>query len=328
VTSRPRSILVAAVAALVAAFAANGIETTFNRLARPEQTALQWISDVVLATGFGLVAYLWLHLRETTTQLARLERAQIALDTELSLASEIQRNLLPLAPPSTQGLRVVARMEPAERVGGDFYDFVSADEASLVFILGDISGKGIPAALLMASTRAFFRSLARQSVSSQELAQQLSAALYRDNGGTPYATGVVGRFDLRARTLSYVNAGHPPGVIVGPDGCRVVGSTGPPLGLLPDMQYAAESLTLRSGDLGAFVTDGITEAVDASDLGQASTVLEAALRSVPLPTRPEGICDVLMRLAHEGAGPSGVADWNDDRTVLAFVVDDAGTGGA
>jgi sigma-B regulation protein RsbU (phosphoserine phosphatase) len=327
VSSRPRTILVAAASALATALAANAVEVAFNHLARTDQTALQWISDLVLATGFALVAYLWLHLRETRTELERLERARIAFDTELSLASRIQRNLLPPVPAPTAGLRLAARMEPAERVGGDFYDFLSVDPSSLFFVLGDVSGKGIPAALLMASTRSFFRSLAPDCRNPQQLARRLSEALWADNGGTPYATAIVGRFDLQDGVLSYVNAGHPPGVILGPEGCRVAASTGPPLGILQGATYSAEQIALSEGDIGAFVTDGITEAVDAGALTRASTVVEAALRRVPLPATPEAICDLLMRLAHDGAGPAGAGDWHDDRTVVAFVLGPRGGAG-
>jgi len=319
--SRLRPLLIAGLAALAAAALANGVEWTFNNVARPDRRALEWISDVVLSAALALAAYLWLHLRDTRSELARLERVRIVLETELALASQIQRNLLAPVPTDLPGLTLAARLEPAEKVGGDFYDFLRPEEGTLVFILGDVSGKGIPAALVMTAVRAFFRTLARKSPAPAALAEQLSNALHQDTGGAPYATGILGRLDLRSRTLTYVNAGHPPGVVVGAAGCRVAASTGPPLGLLPGARFTEESIVLLAGDLGAFVTDGVTDALDTSRWGGVPAFLEAVLRGAPSPPRPEAICDALMQLAREGPRPSGEGDWYDDRTVVAFALD-------
>ena len=314
---RARTGLAAAGAAVAAFLVATGAESLYIGLAHADRAALEWISDVVLALGFGLVVWLWLHLRATRGELARLERAQIVLDTELGLAAEIQRTLLPGAAGPCRGLSLAARMEPAGKIGGDFYDFVSPDPETVVFVLGDISGKGIPAALLMASTRTLFRNLVRETQEPAVLATRLSRALHEDNGGSPYATCVMGRFDMRERTLTYVSAGHPAGLVLGPLGRRAIESGGPPVGILPAIAYSATALRLAPGDVGVLVTDGITEAADGADL-EASDLLEEALRALGSPPSADEVCETIMSLTRaRGPAPGGLPD---DRTILAFVV--------
>jgi sigma-B regulation protein RsbU (phosphoserine phosphatase) len=217
-------------------------------------------------------------------------------------------------------------MEPAWKIGGDFYDFIVPEDDMVIFILGDISGKGIPAALLMASTRTLFRDLARETNDPGALTTRLSRALYEDNEGSAYATCILGRFDLRDRVLTYVNAGHPSGLILGPSGRRVLESVGPPVGILPSITYSPVSVSVGSGDIGVAVTDGVTEALEQDGVVTGDRVLEEAVRSLDLGSKPQAdaICMALMSLARRrrsGSGADGAEQ--DDRTVVAFVVEDA-----
>ena len=310
----------AAGAAVLAFLVATRAETLYIRLARANRAEVEWISDLLLSLGFALVVWLWLDLRATRGELERLERARIVLDTELALAAQIQRNLLPAAPAPSRGLSVAARMEPAGQIGGDFYDFVSPDPETVVFVLGDISGKGVPAALLMASTRTLFRNLVRETQEPAALATRLSRAFHEDNGGAPYATCVMGRFDMRQRTLTYVNAGHPAGLVLGPLGRRALESCGPPVGILPSIVYSATTVPLAPGDVGILVTDGITEAAEGIDI-EASDLLDRALPTLGSPPRADEVSQAIMALTRGlGPAPGGVPD---DRTILAFVVSEA-----
>ena len=312
VSARPAVLaLGAAVAAYVVA---NAAESTLIRLLRPTRSELEWISDVVLATGLGVVTFLWLHLRSARSALGRLERAQLVFDTQLAVAADIQRNLLPAVPSPREGWRFAARLEPADRIGGDFYDF-HEDGGTILVLLADVSGKGIPAALILESTRTLFRLFARETRRPDELVTRLSRALYEDNGGTPYVTCLLAHFDLEEKSLTCVNAGHPVGVVVGPSGCRLLAASGPPAGLFPSAAYTAETVALRPGDAGVFVTDGISEAVQGD--GALPDLLESVLRR-QASGGPEGICEEVMRIARGGRGPEGAGEWRDDRTVLAF----------
>ena len=313
VSARP--VVLALGAAAAAYVVANVVESTLIRLLRPTRSELEWISDIVLATGLGVVTFLWLHLKAARLHVTRLERARVVLDTQLAVAADIQRNLLPAVPPPRRGWRLAARLEPADRIGGDFFDFHEDGSGSILVFLADVSGKGIPAALILESTRTLFRFLARETRRPDQLLARLSRALYEENGGTPYVTCLLAYFDLEEKSLTCVNAGHPVGVVVGPGGRRLFAASGPPAGLFASTVYTAETVALRPGDAGVFVTDGISEAVEGD--GALPNLLEAALRR-QASGGPERVCEEVMRMARRGRGPEGAGEWRDDRTVIAF----------
>jgi phosphoserine phosphatase RsbU/P len=278
---------------------------------------LEWISDVVLAVAFGAATFLWLHLRLARAALTRLERAQVVLETELSVAANIQHGLLPAPPPARRGSDFGARLEHAGQVGGDFYDFFDGGRTLLV-LLADVSGKGIPAALVMASSRALFRQIARETDDPAELLTRLGGALWEDHGGKPYLTALAARLDLDARSLCRANAGHPSGLLVRGGERQALAATGPPAGLLPDTTYESRALRLAIGDAIVLVTDGVTEAIEGD-----GEVEEHLAEAVAL-SRKKGavaVCDSVMRLARSGRGPKGVGAWQDDRTVVAVTLE-------
>jgi serine phosphatase RsbU (regulator of sigma subunit) len=289
------------------------------RVVRPPRGEVLLVSDVILATAFGVVIYLWLNLGATRTRLTGLERAQIVLDTQLSLAADIQRRLLPSVPVESNGVRWAGRLEPAHRIGGDFYDFIPFETDSL-FVIGDVSGKGIPAALLQASAHSLFRTLAREAVDPADLLTRVSKEIYAENAGLSYLTCVLARVNCATGTLTYANAGHPAGLMVGASGRRVLSRGGPPVGLFAETAYESEVLSVEPGDLGVIVTDGITEAIE-EDGTTALEVLNRTVNSISWPRTPERVCDVLIEAAQRSRGPKGVTNWQDDKTVLAFLLD-------
>jgi hypothetical protein len=309
----------------VAAFATASITYRSARLAdalvvrivHPPRGEVLLVSDVILATAFGVVIYLWLNLRAARTRLTGLERAQIVLDTQLSLAADIQRHLLPSALAESNGVRWAGRLEPAHRIGGDFYDFIPCDTDGL-FVVGDVSGKGIPAALLQASAHSLFRTLARETVDPAELLTRVSREIYAENAGVSYLTCVLARVNSATRTVAYANAGHPTGLVVGTSGRRLLSRGGPPVGLFAETAYESEVLSIEPGDLGVIVSDGITEAIE-EDGTPAVDVLNGTIGNISGPRTPERVCDVLMEMAQRSPGPRGVANWQDDKTVLAFL---------
>jgi sigma-B regulation protein RsbU (phosphoserine phosphatase) len=289
------------------------------RVVHPPRGEVLLVSDLILAAVFGVVVYLWLNLRATRTQLTDMERAQIVVDTQLSLAADIQRQLLPPIPVISNGIRWAGRLEPAHRIGGDFYDFIPASVDGL-FIVGDVSGKGIPAALLQASAHSLFRTLARETVDPAQLLTRVSKEIYDENAGGSYLTCVLARVNAATRTVAYANAGHPAGLLVGSSGRRLLSRGGPPAGLFPETAYESEVVSLEPGDLGVIVTDGITEAIE-EDGTPVVDVLNRTISNICEPRTPQRVCDVLMETAQRGSGPSGVANWQDDKTVLAFLFD-------
>lgn len=306
-------------AAMVAFVAANVIERAFIRAVAPTELDLTWISDVALAVPFGLAIYLWLHLKEARAELSHLEREQIVVDTQLSVAADIQKRFLPILPETLDGISWAARLRSASRIGGDFYDFLQVDPNVVLMIVGDIAGRGIPAALLLASTCTMFRMLARDTREPALLLERLSEGLYADHGGQPYVTCIICSFNLQSRRLTYANAGHPPGVIFGSAGRRALSLGGVPAGMFPNSTYQSETIPLDEGDVGIILTDGITELIEQDGAG-VDDVIESSIAKIVSPVTPGLVCDQVMRFA---TGLTEAGDPNiepDDRTVLAFVV--------
>lgn len=310
---------VLAAAAGLAIFAVGMVaESLIIRAVDGDRRELEWLSDAVISTALAGITYLWLHLRAARVHLLALTREQAVIDEQLRLAVEIQRGLLPDVPPATPGFRWAARMVPASRIGGDFYDFYQPSAGTVLAILGDVSGKGIPAALILSSLKALFRTFARQTTDPATIAERLSAALYEEYAGLPYATAIVGRFETRPGRLAYVNAGHPAGYLLrNGTVTAALASGGQPLGLLPGTSYATANVELGRNDVGVLVTDGITEALEGGPT-TLSQILAASIGRSAVRRSPAEICDELLRAAAAGPGPPGVPDWQDDRTVFVF----------
>jgi sigma-B regulation protein RsbU (phosphoserine phosphatase) len=293
------------------------LEATLIHWVRPTEWELAWVSDAALAIGLGIAVYLWRHLVTARRELQERERDELVLQTQLSVAAEIQRRLLPAVPPTDDGFEWAAALTSAGKIGGDFYDFVQIAPKVWIVLVADVSGKGIPAAMALGSLRSAFRTLARQSSDPARIVTQLSTVLYEEWLGSPYVTCVVGTFDLTARTVTYTNAGHPPGIVAGSDGIRHLNRGGPAAGLLPDAQFDQELVSLRSGDVCLLVSDGVTEALE----GEAPLERDlAASTARHRPVSAAELCQTVMARALRGRGPRGVPEWDDDRTVVVLKV--------
>lgn len=306
----------------LAAFAVGIVaESLIIRAVDGNRGELEWLSDAVISTTLASITYLWLHLKTARSDLVSLVRERAVIDEQLRLAAEIQRDLLPTVPEATPGFRWAARMISAGRIGGDFYDFFQPTEGTVLAILADVSGKGIPAALILSSLKTLFRTIARETVDPGAIAERISAALHDEHGGLPYATAIVARFETAPGRLAYVNAGHPAGYLLRNGTVRaVVESSGQPLGLLPGATYATTNLALNPADIGMLVTDGITEALEAGPTTM-SRLLGASSERLAALWSPAAICDELLQAAAAGPGPAGVPNWQDDRTVFVFAVE-------
>ena len=312
---------IATASAVLVYFLATTIEIAVIERVRPGEMELTWISDAVLAVAFGLAVFLWLHLKWTRMTLSRIQREHIVLDTQLSLAAEIQRGLLPSAPADGDGLRWAARLVQAGQIGGDLYDFVRCANGSWLVLVGDVSGKGVPAALVLTSIRTMFRMMTSETNDPGELVERISKRLYEDHGGTPYLTCLVVRIDPERRQFAYVNAGHPAGIVLGGlmsgRGPFVLAPCGPPAGLFPNQAYRTAFLPVPEGAVSILVTDGITEAFDILGLANGDPVA-ALVAHVPQPLVPTRICDALIQQTTPALSRD---DWQDDRTVVAFALD-------
>lgn len=205
---------------------------------------------------------------EVRTHLARIEQ-------ELDAARELQMGMVPtFFPPPTpeRPVEIFAMMEPAREVGGDLYDFFDGPDGSLCFLLGDVSGKGVPAALFMAGTKNLVRlvtDLLRgpdgDLLGPGEILGRVNRELCQDNVGMMFVTLFLGILQPRTGELRFCNAGHgPPYRIRGQSVDPLVAAAGPPLGIRPRAVYGTETIRLKPGDALYLYSDGITEAADAS----------------------------------------------------------------
>ena len=311
-----RALVEGLTAALGGYVLAAALEAAVIGWLQPTEWELAWISDLALATALGVAVYLWRNLLATRSELAQRERAAIVLETELSLAADIQRRLLPSVPLATDGYEWAAALRPAGQVGGDFYDFVETAPGEWTALVADVSGKGIPAAMALGSLRSTFRALSRQRLRPADLVAHLSTTFFQDWRGTPYLTCIVAAFDLQARTLTYTNAGHPPGMLVGPAGTRRLCRGGPPAGLFANVTFEEGFLTVSRGDTCLLFSDGVTEALE--DLPVEGLLGAADLSALSAAE----ICDRVMGAALGARGPAAVPDWDDDRSVVVVAVRD------
>jgi len=235
-------------------------------------------------------------------------------ERELQLAAAIQRQLLPAEIPAPSGYDIAAKSEPSRRVGGDVYDFVPT-ERGLFFMLGDVAGKGVPAALMAAALQSAVRLLVQSCPTLEELARQLHLHVLASTPDSKFVT-VFLAFLRDDGELEWVSAGHNPVVLVAPDGgCTFLRAVGPPIGLLPQAAYPPQRARLVPDSVLVAYTDGLSEApsgeVEDDDFGmERIAALAAEQRRRPMDQLVEALFDA-VRAHTEGAPP------HDDRTVLA-----------
>lgn len=190
--------------------------------------------------------------------------ARTRIQTEMDLARQVQMRLLPQRTPAIPGLELAAQSRPASHVGGDFYDFITNGEQILTLTLGDVSGKGMPAALLMAMLRTVLRGKAQEmnSPAPAQLLGNTNEYLYTDFSEVDmFATLFIGQYDCRGHQLYYANDGHAPVIyrpVQGP--ARLLAADAPPLGLLPINLAEQYTLAFQPGDLLIITSDGFSEA--------------------------------------------------------------------
>ncbi|HEV2577983.1 MAG TPA: SpoIIE family protein phosphatase [Acidobacteriaceae bacterium] len=199
------------------------------------------------------------------------QREKERLLSELSIAREVQANLFPHSPVALPGFEIHAVCQPARTVSGDYFDFIfGRHRDDLYLALGDISGKGISAALLMASLHSAVRAFGLSSTnraasepvrsSPATLLELLNKHLFTSTPPEKYATLFLAYYDAATRKLTYSNAGHPPPIILSCDGkLKHLDCGGPPVGLLNGAEYQEEALELQQGDLLMAFSDGLTE---------------------------------------------------------------------
>jgi PAS domain S-box-containing protein len=244
------------------------------------------------------------------TSLKEAEEKLLERETQLRAAQEIQAYLLPKAPPSIEGFDIAGVSYPAEFAAGDHFDYLKMPDDTLGIAITDVSGHGIGPALLMATTCAHIRTLARVGMRIDAILADTNSSLEAQTSGAHFITALFVEIDARTRTLTYINAGHPYGQILDASGQVKVQlpSEYPPLAILPNIAFStSEPIALESGDTVFLYTDGCFEAAspdgelfgkerllqairDALHLS-AQEILDLAYRSVLEFTRREHLSD-------------------------------------
>ncbi len=205
-----------------------------------------------------------------------LERRR--LEEELAVARRIQASLLPAEIPRQDGVDIAALTRPCQQVGGDFYDFLDFGPRSLGIAVADVSGKGVPAALILSGLQATLRAEAAQQTSPAPVVQKINERLCADVQPGSFASLLYGNLDLEKRKLRYVNAGHPAGLVVRRDGTlERLDEGGILLGVEPTATYVGGERSFASGDLLLLYSDGVTDVLNAEDEEFGPSRLEALL---------------------------------------------------
>jgi sigma-B regulation protein RsbU (phosphoserine phosphatase) len=253
-------------------------------------------------------------------------RAHLArIEEELEAARQLQLSMVPGAfPPPTPQLpfEIFGMMEPAREVGGDLYDFYAADDGTLTFLIGDVSGKGVASALFMARAKNGMRLVTRflrradgSQPSPAEIVATVNRELCRDNPEMMFVTLFFGRLDPRTGAVRFTNAGHnPPYLLIGNAATPITAAKGRPLGVRADSSFETGELVLAPGEAIYLYTDGVTEAANKNEELFTEARLEAALRgtaSRPIKAIVNAVTDAVRSFA-DGAPQS------DDITALAI----------
>lgn len=242
---------------------------------------------------------------------------QERLRRELELGRQIQSDMLPSAPMSFGLTEVQGVSIPAREVGGDFFNYFALENGQLALLVGDVSGKGVGAALLMANIQASLRTRLGMGQSLAAIAEALDREMATTSGSRLYVTLFIGIFDPVARRLQYVNAGHNPQFVLRPgQALEKMHATGIPIGLLAGRGYEHRDVTLACGDLLFFYTDGCVESENESDEMFGTGRLDALLMSIGSsgPSTPDR---VLQQVEEAVTSFRGTREPNDDATMMA-----------
>jgi sigma-B regulation protein RsbU (phosphoserine phosphatase) len=242
----------------------------------------------------------------------RVARSEARLERDLRHAQEIQMHLMPGIAPNLPGLEVALHFQPARELGGDLYDFFAYGKDRHVIAVGDVSGKGAPAALYGAMASGTLRSLAPQKLAPPEMLNRLNQILLERKIEGHFITLTYAVWEPRVKSLRLANAGMPLPLLARDGQCRPIRAEGVPLGLLAQVEYQEVAVTLQSGDLLAVFSDGIIEAANPKQEEFGNRRLENFLRQHAHRT-PRELVDKLFEdvRAFEAGRPP-----RDDQTIV------------
>lgn len=267
---------------------------------------------------FSMIAGSFNHMTEEMDRyiddIARLGREQERQQAEVDIASSIQMGILPYGRASFGNCGIKAVMKPAKYIGGDLYDYLELDASHTMIAVADVSGKGIPSAMLMAVALTLFRQFARMGYSPAGILKNVNGTFSEENPEMMFVTAFVGIYDSDNDTLTYANAGHNPPYLMHNGPVILDGSAGTPLGLFQGEEYEDVVVKMEKEDSVFLYTDGVNEAVNTSgEFFGTGRLEEALVKAAATPERfyVETVEEALRDFV-------GDADQNDDITMLAI----------
>ena len=281
-------------------------------LARLRAVSMIVLVNAVLSVLVGIALRTYDSMRAQIERQYQSLRQREAMERELAIAREVQRELLPRACPVVPGLLLAGACRPAVGVGGDYYDYLQFSDERLGVVIADVAGKGISAALLMAGLQASVRIIAGPSVEPGEVNRRLNQMLYRSTSSARYATLFFAVYDARRRLLSYSNAGHFPQLHLTGEGVARLAADGIPLGLMEDATYGQGQRVIAPGDLLALYTDGIVEAPNDAGTEFGEERLIATLQR----HRYRDLDDLVLQVLQELERWTGGGMAHDDATLV------------
>jgi sigma-B regulation protein RsbU (phosphoserine phosphatase) len=246
----------------------------------------------------------------------RVARSEARLERDLRRAQEIQMHLMPGVAPKIPGLEVALHFQPSSELGGDLYDFLSYGRDRQVIVVGDVSGKGAPAALYGAMASGTLRSLAPLKLPAPDMMKRLNVMFLERKIEGHFITLTYAIWESRTKSLTLANAGMPLPILVRKGQCRAIRAEGVPLGLLEHTEYQPVTVNLETGDVLAFFSDGITEANNLQQEEFGSRRLESILRK-HAQKPPQEIVD---RVFEELKDFEGGRRQRDDQTLVVLIV--------
>jgi sigma-B regulation protein RsbU (phosphoserine phosphatase) len=241
------------------------------------------------------------------------ERQLLKMQEEVRLASKIQTDLLPKAAPQIEGYEIAGKSIPAQVVGGDYFDFIPINEHRLAVCIGDVSGKGLPASLLMANTQATLRGQTLINPSPRECMERSNKLLHESTSPEKFVTVFYGILDTSTHQLSYSNAGHDvPYLLSGVAETSRLKVGGIPLSMLEHFPFEEETVAMNPGNVLVMCSDGVAEAMDTHQNQFGEEKLSSLLRSINGLSAEEVIDHIVAAVrAHAGAAPQA-----DDITIV------------
>jgi sigma-B regulation protein RsbU (phosphoserine phosphatase) len=251
---------------------------------------------------------------------ARLMRERVEqrrLEKELAIARDIQLSFLPSAPPEIPGFDVAGTSHPHHEVGGDYYDFIPVSDTRVGFAIADVSGKGIPAALIMAGFRMALLAEIRNDFAIRAVMRKVGTLLFESTERDRFVTAFYGVLDYKNRVLIFSNAGHDPPILLHADGTiEYLTEGGVALGVLNEARYEERPIALVPGDVLVMYTDGVSEAESADGEMFGRTRIEEAARRLAGRTS----ADVVSGIVEDVRAWAGEKGPSDDLTMVVLKV--------